>query len=264
MIGTLRTIFGLGFAMLATLVLGPTQWVCMKSGLYRGPRVLHAWHSSILKAFGIRVRVFGGKAAGRPLMIAANHVSWTDIPVLGSVADVAFIAKAEVNRWPIVGWLSRLQRTVFIERERRGQSGAQASEIAGRLAGGDVMVLFAEGTTGDGNLVIPFKSTLFGAAARMLAAGGQDEVWIQPVAIAYTRLQGLPMGRQHRALASWIGDQDLGPHAVGLVRERAVDVEVHFGEAVKFTGKDDRKATARLIEARVRYLLQHALAHPGP
>ncbi|MDP1363256.1 hypothetical protein, partial [Klebsiella variicola] len=83
-----------------------------------------------------------------------------------------------------------------------------ANEIGARLAKGDAMVLFAEGTTGDGNMVLPFKTTLFGAASMAIAEGAADEVFIQPVAIAYTRLHGVPLGRRWRPVASWIGDQD--------------------------------------------------------
>src|SRR5690606_36985320 len=178
----------------------------------------------------MRVRIHGTMSGARPLLLAANHVSWTDIMVLGAFNNLAFIAKSEMAGWPVLGSLARLQRTVFIERERRRKSGEQASEIAARLAAGDAMVLFAEGTTGDGNLLLPFKSTLFGAANIAIAEGGTDKVFIQPVAIAYTRLHGLPMGRQHRVVAAWIGDMDLVPHIGRLLAEGAVDVEVHFGE----------------------------------
>ena len=149
--------------------------------------------------------------------------------------DVSFIAKSEIAGWPVIGWLSSLQRSVYVERERKRKSGEQASEIAGRLAAGQPIVLFAEGSTGDGNMLLPFKSTLFGAAAKAIAEGAADKVYIQPVAIVYTRLHGMPMGRQHRPLAAWIGDQDLVPHLRRCSREGAIDVEVHFGEPIEFS-----------------------------
>ena len=158
-----------------------------------------------------------------------------------------------------MGWLSTLQRTVFVERERRHRSGDQASEIALRLKAGDAMVLFAEGTTGVGNLLLPFKSTLFGAATMAVGHGGADEVAIQPVSIAYTRRHGMPLGRAGRMALSWIGDQDLAPHITGLLREGAVDVEVRFGEPVVFSAQSNRKEAARLVEARVREMAQAAL-----
>lgn len=264
MLGRIRIAAGLGLVMASTAVLAPVQALSMRTGLYRGTRILRAWHRSILAALGMRVHVVGDLARARPLLIASNHISWTDIMVLGAVVDVNFIAKSELEGWPLLGKLSKLQRTVFIERERRRKSGDQASEIASRLAAGDAMVLFAEGSTGDGNTLLPFKSTLFGAASMAIAEGAAEEVFIQPVAIAYTRLHGVPMGRRHRMKASWIGDQDLVPHIRDLLAEGGMDVEVHFGEPVPFAAGSSRKETARLVEARVQAMMQAAVRDPRP
>lgn len=234
----------------------------MRTGLYQPNRLRRWCHGLIVRALGFRVHVHGTIAPVRPLLLAANHISWTDVMVLASFNDVSFIAKSQMSRWPLIGWMARLQRCVFVERERKRKSGEQASEIATRLAAGDAMVLFAEGTTGDGNLILPFKSTLFGAAALAIDEGAVDQVFIQPVAISYTRLHGLPMGRQHRRVAAWIGDQDLLPHIKLLLAEGAVDVEVHFGEPVAFSAGTNRKETARRMEAQVRTMMQQALRGP--
>jgi len=263
MMGKIRTFLALGLIVVATSVLAPLQFFVLKTGLWRGTVILKLWHGTLLKALGIRVRVFGRMAGERPLLIASNHVSWTDILVLGSFADVNFIAKADMEGWPLIGWLSKLQRTVFIERERRHTSGEQAGEIAARLAGGDAMVLFAEGTTGDGNMVLPFKTTLFGAASMALAEGAAQEVFIQPVAIAYTRQHGMPLGRRHRPVAAWIGDEELAPHLWPLLASGGLDAEVHFGEPVRFAAGSNRKETARLVEDRVRVMMLAALRDPA-
>ncbi|AZO09910.1 MULTISPECIES: lysophospholipid acyltransferase family protein [unclassified Mesorhizobium] len=260
----LRIFLALGYVALGSLVLVPLQILSMKTGLWPETVILKIWHRMILRALGIRVHVKGALAAQRPLLIVANHVSWTDIMVLGSFVDVKFIARADMEGWPLIGMLSKLQRTVFIERERKRTSGDQASEIASRMAKGDAMVLFAEGSTGDGNLVLPFKSTLFGAASMAISEGAAEQVFIQPVAIAYTRLHGVPMGRRHRPIAAWIGDQDLMPHLKVLLAEGALDAEVHFGEPVPFSKGSNRKETARRMEGRVREMVQGALADPSP
>jgi 1-acyl-sn-glycerol-3-phosphate acyltransferase len=262
MIGRIRIFIALLFVAVSTLILVPLQLLSMKTGLYRENRILRLWHKVILSALGFRIHVSGAMAEKRPLLIASNHVSWTDIMVLGSIVDVSFIAKSEMAGWPLIGGLSKLQRTVFIERERKRKSGEQASEIAARLARNDVMVLFAEGSTGDGNLLLPFKSTLFGAAAMAISEGAVEHVFIQPVAIAYTRLHGLPMGRQHRRVAAWIGDQDLAPHIGELLAEGAVDVEVRFGEPIEFSAGTSRKTAAKLVEQRVGAMMQDALRSP--
>src|SRR5690606_28225275 len=108
--------------------------------------------------------------------------------------------------WPVMGTFARLQRSVFVERERRRASPEQAREIAARLADGDPMVLFAEGTTGDGNRVLPFKTTLFGAAQLALTTLGAERVLVQPAAIAYMRRNGLPLDLRERSGIAWIGD----------------------------------------------------------
>ncbi|MEW6631765.1 MAG: 1-acyl-sn-glycerol-3-phosphate acyltransferase [Pseudomonadota bacterium] len=264
MIKKLRIFLALGLVVISSLVLVPLQILSMKTGLWPETVILKIWHSMILRALGMRVHVRGALAKQRPLLIAANHISWTDIMVLGSFADVKFIARADMEGWPLIGMLSKLQRTVFIERERKRTSGDQASEIGRRMAKGDAMVLFAEGSTGDGNSVLPFKSTLFGAASMAISEGAAEQVFIQPVAIAYTRLHGFPMGRRHRPMSAWIGDQDLMPHLKVLLAEGGLDAEVHFGEPVPFSKGSNRKETARLMEAKVREMMQAALADPAP
>ncbi|MGB3386581.1 MAG: lysophospholipid acyltransferase family protein [Pseudaminobacter sp.] len=259
MIGWMRISLGLLSVAAGSAVLAPLQALVLRAGLANEFVLPRAWHRLILRALGMRVRIHGTMSGARPLLLAANHVSWTDIMVLGAFNNLAFIAKSEMAGWPVLGSLARLQRTVFIERERRRKSGEQASEIAARLAAGDAMVLFAEGTTGDGNLLLPFKSTLFGAANIAIAEGGTDKVFIQPVAIAYTRLHGLPMGRQHRTVAAWIGDMDLVPHIGRLLAEGAIDVEVHFGEPLEFRADSSRKDVARRVEEQVRAMMQDAL-----
>lgn len=252
MFAKIRAGFALLVIALTALFMGLTQRIKMWLQLGDLAAIPRRWHGIVLWALGVRVTVRGSMSSARPLMIASNHISWLDIMVLGSIADVCFIAKSELNGWPIFGWLSRLQRTIFVERERKHKSGEQVSELARRLAGGDVVVLFAEGSTSDGNLILPFKSTLFGAATTAIREGAAETVHIQPVAITYVRVHGMPMGRQHRPLIAWIGDSDLVPSIGTLLREGAVDVVVHFGEPVAFDAGSDRKKVTREIEERVR------------
>lgn len=263
MIGSLR--IGLALLIIGTVSLPmmALQLLALRTGKLSEKRLPRIWHRIALKVLGVRVRVVGQVARHRPLLLASNHISWTDISVLGSIAEVSFIAKSQVAGWPVIGTLSRLQRSVHIDRERRGGSGDQAREISRRLAAGDAIVLFAEGTTSDGNIVQPFKSSLFGAARLALQESGTERVFIQPVAISYTRIHGMPMGRQHRPIASWIGDSDLVPHVASLLREGAIDVQVEFGEPVEFTAESSRKEIARLVEHRVKRMREHVLRGRG-
>jgi 1-acyl-sn-glycerol-3-phosphate acyltransferase len=263
MIATIRAGFALTVISLSLATLCPIQHLLLKAGS-RSLAIPRFLHRVIVRGLGLRVTIHGAIARERPLMIVSNHVSWMDIPVIGSIDGVCFVAKQEMSGWPALGWMARLERTVFVERDRRHRSGEQVSELARRVAEGDPMVLFAEGSTSDGNMIMPFKSTLLGAATAAIREGVAETVHVQPVAITYTRVQGIPMGRQHRALAAWIGDTDLFPHLMAILREGAIDVDVHFGEPLAFTAASDRKAANREIESRVRSMVSSALRDTRP
>jgi 1-acyl-sn-glycerol-3-phosphate acyltransferase len=215
--------------------------------------VARLWQRFVCALRGIRVHVSGAPAADRPLLLLSNHTSWLDIPILASVAPVSFIAKSEVASWPVVGFLARAQRSVFVDRNRRHATGTHADEVAGRLSKGDIMVLFAEGTSSDGNKVLPFRSALVGAAQRAIADGGAATV--QPVAIAYQRMLGLPLGRQHRPLVAWYGGASLLPHLKRVLSEGGIDVHVVFGPARRLAADDDRKAVTQESGDLVRRLV---------
>jgi 1-acyl-sn-glycerol-3-phosphate acyltransferase len=259
MIGAFRIAFVLLIFALLTLPLLPVQYVSMKLERFVHKSLPRFWHRMIAKLLGLRVHVTGELSAERPLLIAANHSSWADIVVLSSIAEVSFIAKSEVKSWPLFGLFAVLQRSVFVERERKHTTGHQADTIASRLAQGDTMVLFAEGTTSDGNRVLPFKSALFGAAQVALRGAEAQKVLIQPVSITYTKVHGMPMGRYMRPVSSWPGSVALVTNLLGMVREGALDVEVRLGAPVEFTPESSRKAVAAAMERQVRAMMQSSL-----
>lgn len=238
--------------LLITVVLMPVQALSL---LLRWPlrRSLPVFYHRILCILiGVRVQVVGAPPPQRPLLIVANHSSWLDITVITSVLSVVFVAKREVARWPLFGQLAKLQRSVFVDRERRHKTGEASSEIADRLLEGDAVVLFAEGTSSDGNRVLPFRTALLGAAQELLATGRAEHVLVQPMALAYVRLQGLPIDRSQRAGVAWYGGIDLIPHLLQIVRGGALDVVVTFGEPAVCDRGTDRKQLARKLEAVVR------------
>jgi len=247
------SVLAAAFATL-TLALLPVQWLALKRDSKLSHRLPAFYHRRVARLLGIRVTVEGAPAADRPLLLVANHVSWTDITVLGSVLPLSFIAKAEVASWPLFGTLARLQRTVFVDRTRRTATAATAKEVAERLSSGDAMVLFAEGTTGDGNRVLPFRSPLLGAARE--AAGGDGRVLVQPVAIGYLRRNGLVLHRREKPDIAWYGDMDLGPHLAGIAAGGPIDVAVRFGDPIPFGPGADRKQVTRMAEAEVRRMLE--------
>ena len=249
-------------AGLALLLLLPCHLLSVAVGGRRRMAVAQLWQKFACRLMGIQISVTGTPARERPLLLLSNHSSWLDIPVLAAVAPVSFVAKREVAGWPVVGFLARAQRSVFINRERRHSTGAKANEVAGRLSRGDIIVLFAEGTSNGGNSVLPFRSALVGAAQRAVEAGGAAT--IQPVAIAYRRLLGLPLGRQHRPRLAWYGGTDLLPHLKRILSDGGVDVEVVFGPPRALHPGDDRKAVAREAGELVRRLVAGINAGQSP
>jgi 1-acyl-sn-glycerol-3-phosphate acyltransferase len=201
------------------------------------PRLYHRLCCRIL---GFRIAAKGTPSDRRPTLFVVNHVSYTDITILGALITGSFVAKAEVARWPLFGVLAKLQRTVFIER-RGHRTAAQRGAIRSRLACGDSLILFPEGTSSDGNRVLPFKSALFSAAE---GDTGDPSVAVQPVSLAYVHLNGVPMGRLYRPFFAWYGDMEMAPHLWTLLGLGIVTVSVEFHEPVNASAFPSRKALA--------------------
>jgi 1-acyl-sn-glycerol-3-phosphate acyltransferase len=210
------------------------------------------YHRIVCKLIGVRIEVVGRCDDRRPLLIVANHTSWLDIPIITAVAPVVFIAKSEIAGWPLFGLLAKLQRSVFVDRQRPHKTAEVNHEIANRLVDGDPVVLFGEGTSSDGNRVLPFRTALIGAARFALAKGSVDAVTVQPLSIAFARHHGLPLGRHERRALAWYGGIELWPHLIEVLRRGAVDVIVTWGEPMAFKADSDRKRIAAELESQVR------------
>jgi 1-acyl-sn-glycerol-3-phosphate acyltransferase len=244
----------------AIAVLLPFQIAAIRLDLPMKRRIPTLFHRLVCALLGVRIKVVGSPSSQRPLLIVSNHVSWIDISVITTLAPVVFVAKREVASWPLFGLFAKLQRSIFVDRNRRHKTPEVNAEIARRLADGDPVVLFGEGTSSDGNRVLPFRTALVGAARDALAEVGHVErILIQPLSIAYVAFHGLPMGRQHRPLAAWYGGLDLFPHLRAVVQSGAIDAVVSFGEPIAFEADSDRKAFARMLETEVRRLTTTAL-----
>lgn len=246
-----------------TLPLMPLQWALLKARSRHARTLPHWYHRRVCRLLGIRIHASGAIDPARATLVIANHVSWLDIPVLSAVAPVSFVAKREVGGWPFIGALARLQRSVFVDRTRRTDTGRQSNEIAERLAEGEAIVLFAEGTSSDGNRVLPFKSSLLAAASAGAGSNGAAPPVLQTLTIAYTHIHGLPLGRHHRPLVAWYGDMEAAGHAWELLKTGPVDVHVAIGEALPPELAADRKALARASEAAVRTGMARLLRQGG-
>jgi 1-acyl-sn-glycerol-3-phosphate acyltransferase len=204
---------------------------------------------------GLRVTLIGTPAHGRPTLVTSNHISWTDIIAVGSVADITFVAKSEVRDWFFVGMMANLQRTIYVDRTRRSDAGRTSREIGRHMAEGNAVLLFAEGQSDVGTHVLPFRSALVGAAQHAMIEAGAKDVVIQPLTIAYTKLQGLPVSRNERSLIAWIKAKSVGENIRDILTGGVKDVTVAFGIPKPLTEGADRKEVTKAAENDVRRML---------
>lgn len=249
--------------LLWTLLLVPVQAlaVALNWPLRQGlPRFYHRICASII---GFDVVVRGQRAAPGPVLFIANHSSYLDIVVLGSVIPGSFVAKSEVAGWPFFGLLAKLQETVFVERKARHGVERQRDDIGARLEAGDNLILFPEGTSSDGNRTLPFKTALFAVASRKVK---DQPMVIQPVSVTATRLDGIPMGIAYRPYYAWYGDMDLAPHLWTVFTLGRITVEVEFHPPVTIEGFSSRKAMAehcqRVVAAGVERAITGRASEP--
>jgi lyso-ornithine lipid O-acyltransferase len=263
--GTFRLCVTAALIVIVALALFPFQYASWKLNLPSQRWLPRLFHRALARIINLRVKVVGTLVQQKPVLILSNHVSWLDITALGSVMPLSFIAKSEVETWPLFGLLAKLQRSIFVDRNRRGETGKANGEIAARLEEGDPIVLFAESTTSDGNRILPFRSALVGAARdAILSDSPTKQVWLQPVAIAYNGADGLPTGRMGRARLGWYGDMEMIPHLVGILRGGTLDIVVRFGEPIAFGPETDRKAVTKQAEDQVRRMLSEGLTGRKP
>lgn len=211
---------------------------------------------------GVGVRVIGTPAIGRrPVVFVVNHASWLDIALLGGRLDACFVSKAEVARWPVIGTVARLGRTVFVSRQR-GRTAQERDDMRSRLAAGDNLVLFPEGTSSDGARVLPFHTAFFAVAE------SEARPLIQPVSLVYDRLGGLPVGRASRAIFAWYGAMDLAPHVWQLAQCSGLRATMLLHAPLEPADFGSRKALAaaawRTVATGAAALRQNRPAIPLP
>jgi 1-acyl-sn-glycerol-3-phosphate acyltransferase len=170
------------------------------------------WHRRLCRALGMRIEVIGAPAPG--VLLVANHVSWLDIPVIGAQGPIGFVSKAEVEHWPLIGWMARIADTLFMARGGNETSDT-VRRVQERLRAGSLVAVFPEGTTTDGTRLKRFH-------ARLLAAGQCPGVRVQPLALRFGN-EGTP-----DPVAPFVGKDALLPHLLRLIRHPGVRAQLHF------------------------------------
>lgn len=238
--------------LLFTFACMPIQAILLKckgNGKYAFPRW---YHRACTKLIGFEVLKRGEVSEDASTLFVTNHSSYIDIIILASLLKAAFVARKDMGNWPFFGTLARLQNCVFIEREKKRSVDEQANNIQKRLQSGGSIVLFAEGTTSDGNRVLPFKSSLF-------AAADGTNVRIQPVSIMATALDGLPLGRMLRPLYAWYGDMTMPGHLFKTFALGRKTITVEFHPPVKASEFPNRKELAKHCHAVITKGVDRAL-----
>lgn len=174
---------------------------------------------------GIQINVSGVPSAKKNCLFVANHLSYIDILAFSSVFPALFVSSIEVSAMPFLGTLARLAGTLFVERRNRSKIAQETDRIATLLSQGFPIVLFPEGTSSNGERILPFKSSFFGAASK---AG----VLVAPVCVSYSTINGSPVTRQNRDLVCWHGAMSFLPHFLKLMTQASVEVRLDFLEEV--------------------------------
>lgn len=216
--------------------------------LRRSVGVGRLWHRGLLWIAGVRVTVHGTQTQNRPTVLVCNHVSYVDIPLLGGLIGAPFVAKADMIDWPGLGFIARIGNTEFVSRDPR-KSRAERDRMIARLRAAGRLVLFPEGTTSDGNRVLPFKSAFLALAERELDG---RPVTVQPLAITYTCVNGVALDHRTRPDIAWYGDMSLVPHLWQFLQLGRVDVALDILPPITAAEAGDRKTLARLAHAAVR------------
>lgn len=211
---------------------------------YHLPRV---WHAIACRIFGIRITVHGQPYVEHQTLYMGNHLSYLDIPVIGSVVKASFVSKNDVADWPLFGYLATLQRTAFIQR-KRSEAGRQKNALQDRIAHGDSLIIFPEGTSTSGLEVLPFKSSLFALAL------GEDvqDLYIQPMTLNIVQVAGQVAGEKAvNDLYAWPRDMDMELHH-HLWRLARLPGQVHLSltlhDPIKASDYNDRKVLAQVCQ----------------
>jgi 1-acyl-sn-glycerol-3-phosphate acyltransferase len=212
----------------------------------RGFMIRH-WSRLLMRLCGVGIQVYGSPHPSGSVMWVANHVSWVDIFVLNAVRPTSFIAKSEIRRWPVIGWLVAGAGTLFIERGQRHAIRTVGHQMKARFAQGEVVGLFPEGTTSAGFDVAPFHSSLFDAAIR----AGVD---IQPVALRFFH-RG-----QRSDYVAFVGEQNLIQNVWYLFGTTGVRVELVFLPVM--TADLCQEQGRVLVADRARAAIRHQIVAP--
>lgn len=205
------------------------------------------WHKGMCFILGLKTEICGKPVQDRQLIYISNHLSYLDIPAIGSYLKASFIAKEDIASWPVIGFLASVQQTAFISRASN-KAKKVANALDNMVREGKSLILFPEGTSSAGTTVLPFKSSLFSLAQ----PNNAKPIPIQPFILELISANGAPISLpEHRDLYSWYGDMDFAPHIWIFLQNDGVKVRLTFLDIIEPTAEMDRKELCRLVEQQI-------------
>jgi 1-acyl-sn-glycerol-3-phosphate acyltransferase len=230
--------------LVPAFLIGALPFIRKDARMRMRARCMTLWARACCFLLGMRVITTGPVPVTSPIFIVSNHCSYLDILVIGSLMPAVFISKDDVRSWPLLGLLTQLAGTVFVDRGSKSASVASMEEIRGRLRSGVNVVLFPEGTTNDGRGILDFKSTLFHVPA-------ETDTPLLPVSLRYSHINSLPVTEETKDIIAWYGDMEFLPHFRSLLGLRSITVRVRFAGPLYAAGQG-RKVLSSHACAHVR------------
>lgn len=207
------------------------------------------WHRVVCKIFGLTMRVEGTPYTDTQTIYVCNHISYLDIPIIGSILKASFVAKKEVAGWPVFGFLSKLQQTAFISRDKE-DAATEKHALSNMMKAGKSLIIFPEGTSTDGRTVLPFKSSLFSLAFQ----NGTENLMVQPMTLRMEYVDKRDVDTQEdRDLYAWHNnmDLDLSVHLLRFSRCRGATISIIFHPPMRAADYEDRKKLAKTCHDHV-------------
>lgn len=239
--------FRIFLILLLTIIMTSFQIIfllfCKGNASYILPRL---WHKAICAIIGLKVEVRGAPVHDQQLVYIGNHISYLDIPAVGSVLKASFIGKDDIARWPVIGQLAKAQQTAFISRNaRNAKKVANALDVM--LAKGKSLILFPEGTSSTGESVLPFKSSLFSIAQPK----DLPPISIQPFIIELIDVEGQAPTAKSRDNYAWYADMEFAPHIWIFMQTKGATVRLTFLDVITPVAGQDRKELCKMIEQQI-------------
>lgn len=250
MLKAIRVFLFFAVSLGAASFLRATEWMLPRGGRHRYRYALQTlWAKGVWRILGLSVEVRGTRPSGGPFLIVSNHLGYLDIAVLAGVLPVTFVSKEEVRRWPLLGFLARSAGTIFVSREDRVRARDFVNRVGDRLAGGEDVLVFPEGTSSRGNTVLPFKTAAFASVSR------KPFPRVVPVRIDLLEVGGEPVTDPLRDVACWHGDMEFAPHFWNFLGSGGARFRVSIGGPARSESLD-RKTIARFARDKMIALEQ--------